>query len=98
MQNSSKTIFERLKALFAGSRGGGATGSGGAVSAAVTAQVDDSLGWSSGRQHDNDPSKNLELYQDALTAWRKNPIAWRIIGITTDYVVGDKFQVSSPNR
>jgi hypothetical protein len=66
----------------------------------VSAGVDDSAGWSSlsGRTHDYDGAKTLELYSDALTAWRKNPIAWRIISITTDYVVGDGMRLSSPNR
>ncbi|HSF80936.1 MAG TPA: hypothetical protein VLA49_06860 [Anaerolineales bacterium] len=68
--------------------------------AAVTAQVDDSPGWTSltGRPHDYDQSKIQELYADALEAWRKNPIAWRIIAVTTDYVVGDKFLISSRHR
>jgi hypothetical protein len=68
--------------------------------AAVQAQVDDSPGWSglSTRPHDYEQSKVFELYQDALEAWRKNPIAWRIIQITTDYLVGDGFQVASPLR
>jgi hypothetical protein len=66
----------------------------------VTVQVDDSPGWMSltGRGHDYEAGKIQELYQDALTAWRKNPIAWRIITITTDYVVGDKLRISSDNR
>lgn len=66
----------------------------------VSAVVDDSPGWAGAdRQgHDYDPAKIQELYQDALTAWRKNPIAWRIIAITTDYVVGDELRVSSPHR
>ena len=57
-------------------------------------------GWMSltGREHDYEASKIQELYQDALTAWRKNPIAWRIVAITTDYVVGDKLRISSDNR
>ena len=71
-----------------------------AAGAAVQARVDDSPGWASlsGRPHDYDPARVYELYQDALTAWRKNPIAWRIIAITTDYVVGDSIHVSSPLR
>ena len=66
----------------------------------VTARVDDSSGWTSltGRTHDYDQSQIYELYQDALEAWRKNPIAWRIIAITTDYVVGDRIQISSTHR
>lgn len=68
--------------------------------AAVTARVDDSTGWGSttGRAHDYLPAEVIELYRDALTAWRKNPIAWRIIAITTDYVVGDSIRITSPNR
>lgn len=68
--------------------------------ASVSAQVDESPGWTSltGRPHDYDPSRVQEIYADALEAWRKNPIAWRIISITTDYVVGDKFTISSPKR
>ena len=67
---------------------------------AVNVQVDDSAGWGAltGRPHDYDAAVVQELYQDALTARRKNPIAWRIIAITTDYVVGDAFEISSPNR
>jgi hypothetical protein len=68
--------------------------------ASVTAQVNDAPGWLSltGRPHDYDPSQILEMYTDSLTAWRKNPIAWRIIAITTDYVVGDRLRISSSNR
>ena len=63
--------------------------------ATVSAVVDDSPGWTSitGRPHDYDPSEIQEMYQDALTAWRKNPIAWRIIAITTDYVIGDDISI-----
>ncbi len=73
------------------------------ITTTVQAQVDDrSGGWSSlagGRAtHDYDPSEVQELYQDALVAWRKNPIAFRIISITTDYVVGDAIRLSSPVR
>ena len=68
--------------------------------AAVPSRVDDSPGWTTLTHppHDYDPAQVQELYQDALTAWRKNPIAWRIIAITTDYVVGDTFSISCPNR
>ncbi len=69
--------------------------------AAVTVRVDDeSVGWGalSGRPHDYDAGTVQVNYQDALTAWRKNPIAWRTIAITTDYVVGDRISISSPNR
>jgi len=65
--------------------------------AAVEARVDDSPGWRAltGTPHDYDPSKVQEIYSDALEAWRKNPIAWRIIAITTDYVVADDIRISS---
>jgi len=66
----------------------------------VTVQVDDSEGWGDLTKLPNDYtySQIQEIYADALEAWRKNPIAWRIISITTDYVVGDNIRVSSPNR
>ena len=76
----------------------------------VSAQVDDSAGWSAslgsagfgsaltGRPHDYDPSRVQEIYTDALEAWRKNPIAWRIIAIITDYVIGDEFYINSSNQ
>jgi hypothetical protein len=65
----------------------------------VTSQVDDSPGWQSisGRRHDRDYAEIQEQYTDALTAWRKNPIAWRIVTITSDFVIGRDFKVSSPN-
>lgn len=65
--------------------------------ATITAEVDDSPGWTgfTGRPHDYDQGKIQELYSDSLEAWRKNPFAWRIIAITTDYIVGDHFKVDS---
>ena len=32
---------------------------------------------------------------EALTAWRENPLARRIVGLTTDYVLGDGITISS---
>jgi len=66
----------------------------------ANSQVIDSPGWASltSRPHDYDPAQVQDIYQDALTAWRKNPIAWHIIAITTDYVVGDTFSISSTNK
>jgi len=63
----------------------------------VETRVDDSPGWRAltGTPHDYDPSKVQEIYCDALEAWRKNPIAWRIVAITTDYVVADDIRISS---
>lgn len=67
---------------------------------AVSSTVDDSPGWGqlTLRPHDYDPARVQEIYTDALTAWRKNPLAWRIVAITTDFVVGDAIRVSSPRR
>ena len=72
----------------------------GVRASSVTTRVDDSPGWGSAtnRPHDYDQGKVLELYNDALEAWRKNPIAWRIIAIQSDYLVGDGVEVTSPNR
>jgi len=56
----------------------------------LSAQVDEERGWE--RLSANPATAGLnaaEAYQDALEAWRKNPLAWRIIAITTDYVVGE---------
>jgi hypothetical protein len=66
----------------------------------VTVRVDDSPGWGelSKRPHDYSSAETQKIYTDALEAWRKNPIAWRIIGITTDYVIGDKIIISSTHR
>lgn len=66
----------------------------------VTVRVDDSAGWGSltNRPHDYDPGRVQEIYKDALEAWRKNPIAFRTIAITTDFIVGDRINISSVNR
>ncbi|MEW5988764.1 MAG: hypothetical protein AB1791_19220 [Chloroflexota bacterium] len=68
--------------------------------AAVSVRVDDSPGWMvhAAAPHDRSPAEIQELYQDTLTAWRKNPIAKRIVDITTDYVVGDQITITSPHR
>jgi hypothetical protein len=52
----------------------------------------------SGRKHDRTWSEIQELYTDALTAWRKNPIAWRIISTSVNYVIGDGITFSSKDR
>jgi len=68
--------------------------------ASVSAKVDYSPCWGClfARPNDNDPARVQELYANALEAWRKNPIAWRIISITTDYMVGDAISITSPYR
>ena len=70
------------------------------TAAAVTSQVDDSPGFQNltGRSQDYDPAQIQEIYADALVAWRKNPIAFRIVSIITDYVVGDNIKMASQNR
>ena len=62
-----------------------------AALAAVSVQVDDSPGWQSltGGPNDRDAAEIQELYQDALIAWRKNPMAKRIVDVTTDFCLGD---------
>ena len=49
------------------------------------------------RGHDREQAEISKQYADALTAWRKNPMAWRIIQITTDYTVAAGIQISSPD-
>jgi hypothetical protein len=63
------------------------------ILAAVTAQVDDSGGWHAfeGGPNDRDASEILQQYEDALEAWRKNPIAKRVIDLMTDFCLGDGF-------
>lgn len=101
MRNHNR-LLNQLRAwlpLSSGREVGGRSG-GKSELAAGGSRVDESPGWAAltGRPHDYDPAQVQELYLDALTAWRKNPIAWRIIAITTDYVVGDQVQAASPHR
>ena len=46
--------------------------------------------------HDRNAGDIQSQYDDALTAWRKNPMAWRIINITTDYTVANGITIASP--
>jgi hypothetical protein len=71
-----------------------------AQESSVSVRLDDSPGWGglTHQRHDYDPGTIQQIYTDALEAWRKNPVAWRIIAITTDYVIGDRFTVSSRNQ
>ena len=66
--------------------------------AAVTVRVDDSSGWVSftGGPNDRDASEIQQQYTDALEAWRKNPIAKRIVDCITDYVLGDGMTPAAP--
>jgi hypothetical protein len=68
------------------------------IALAVSVKIDDSPGWvrQNGRsRHDRDQAEADQLYDDVLTAWRKNPLAWRTVQITTDYVVGETITISS---
>lgn len=66
----------------------------------VQTRLDDGPGWSSltARPHDADSAAVQESYADALNVWRRNPLAWRIIAITSDYVLGDGVRITSPLR
>lgn len=71
------------------------------IALAVSIKIDDSPGWQreNGRsRHDRDAAESDQLYEDVLTAWRKNPLAWRTVQITTDYVVGETIAISSPHK
>jgi hypothetical protein len=68
------------------------------TAAALRAVVDDSSGWFSspdGRP-EFDAAAMQSKYASSLQAWRSNPIAWRIIAITTDFVLGERIHLSSP--
>jgi len=64
----------------------------------ITPNLITDAGWQtiSGRKHDRSWSEIQELYTDALTAWRKNPMAWRVINTTVNYVVGTGITFTSP--
>jgi len=71
-----------------------------AVSLAISTRItDNNDGWNSlasNIPHDRTTAEHQQLYVDVLTAWRKNPLAWRAIQTITDYVVGDEITISSP--
>lgn len=49
-----------------------------------------------GSRWDNEDRAQNQL--DALEAWRKSPLARRIVSLTTDYVVGDGITLRSPYK
>jgi hypothetical protein len=59
--------------------------------------TDDNWQTISGRKHDRSWAEIQEMYTDALTAWRKNPMAWRVINTTVNYVIGTGISISSPD-
>ncbi len=66
--------------------------------ATLTQPIQDKGLWGtlSDRPYERTQAEVQELYLDALTAWRKNPLAKRIVDITNDYVIGDRITLSSP--
>ena len=66
--------------------------------ASVSSTVDDSTGWHNltDRTNERDAAEMQQQYTDALTAWRKNPIAKRIIDTVSDYCLGDGMTPSAP--
>ena len=70
-----------------------------AVSAIPVGEPNDGLAsWGGGTANDRDWSKMQTAYSDALTVWRTNPQARRIIDITTDHVLGDDFRPEAPGQ
>ena len=66
--------------------------------ATVSSRVSDKdSGWHamSGTERDQTWSDLLQQLEDSLEAWRKNPLARRIVALTTDYVVADGITLSS---
>ncbi|MFC2030956.1 hypothetical protein ACFLWA_09535 [Chloroflexota bacterium] len=68
--------------------------------ATITSQVDDTSGWQrmGDAPNDRDAAEMQQLYTDALTAWRKNPMAKRIVDIITDYCLGDGLTPTSTGQ
>ena len=69
------------------------------VQAAV--KVIDDRWWTSvtdAGKHDKPWYTRSSELTDALDAWRYNPLARRIVSLTTDYVVGDGIRLDSPSR
>jgi len=66
---------------------------------AISARIDDNYPASRYTQlpHDRDLATAQKFYEDSLEAWRKNPIARRIVGIISDYVLGDGITIESKN-
>lgn len=63
----------------------------------ISAAVDDSPGWTSLNATSLDtPWPELQQqFADTLEAWRKNPLARRIVGLTTAYVVSEGIMLAS---
>ena len=68
--------------------------------AAVSVQVDDSSGWVGfqGGPNDRDHHEIQQLYEDSLEAWRKNPLAKRIVDCIVDYTLGDGMEPTAEGQ
>ena len=67
--------------------------------ASVSSRVHDAdSGWMSfsGGPNDRDAGEIQRQYTDALEAWRKNPLAKRIVDTMTDYCLGDGLTPTAP--
>ena len=102
MTNNAGSFRQRLALALARAIGGPAFA---ARLASVTVTVDDAdgpsgSGWVGfqGGPNDRDHHEIQQLYEDALTAWRKNPLAKRIIDCTVDYVLGDGMTPTAPGQ
>lgn len=68
--------------------------------AAISVRVNDDPGWQSesvGAFHDKSVEQIEKSYSNALKAWRKNPMAWRIVTTITNFVLGDGIDVTAKN-
>lgn len=56
--------------------------------------------WSSGTVSPRDRYQwnREDVLLDALAAWRENPLARRIVALTTDFVIGSGFDIQSPDE
>ncbi len=88
------SIFARIRAFFANIP----LTSGAKVTPVAPGKDKDGIDnrmYGAGTDIDRSQSERYNDIQDTLEAWRKNPIARRIIGLVTAYVVGDGITISS---
>ena len=70
------------------------------VTAVPVGKEDDGLTRMAASSAPNDRSyaEVLNQYEDAMTAWRTNPLARRMIGLITSYCIGDGIRLNSTYR
>jgi hypothetical protein len=70
--------------------------------ASIKVRVNDAdVGWQAetiGSFHDKTAEEIQKAYGNALTAWRKNPMAWRIVNTVSNFVLGDGITVTAKNK